>query len=478
VPEEDRAGGAPVAVVARGFAEHELGGADSALNRVITLGGVPRTVVGIADDIGPMNADVWIPIGRDQDYDRSTRNLRVLGALRDGVTVDAAERELSGLMKILQAEGITKNVDASAFVVPLRERYAGSARPALYAICAATLLVLLVTCANLAGIQLAQATSRGPEMAVRTAIGAGRARLFRQLVTENLLVAVVGGAAGLLLSAWVGGLAARAVLGDAPAWLTPAIDWRVQLFAACASALTGILFGIAPGIRLAKSDPAEVLRGGRATAASARARVQRTFVVAQMALSVALIIAAGLSVSSVARIERIALGFDPARVMTFSVGMQGRRYDDPAQRARFVADVEQGLAAIPGVSHAGASSTIPLRPCCLRWNLTLEGVASEPGRPLISAGGSASGGYFATMGIGLLAGRSFRSSDDGAAARVAVVNESFVRRFGKSALGRQLDFGFGPTTIVGIVKDVKQGVSWRLRIRTSIGPLPRRRRRS
>jgi predicted permease len=237
------------------------------------------------------------------------------------------------------------------------------------------------------------------------------------------------------------------------------VDWRVQIFAVGASALTAILFGIAPGVRLAKSDPAEVLRGGRTTAGSAPARVQRTFVVVQMALSVALIIAAGLSISSVARLQRVALGFDPAGVMTFSIAMQGRRYGDPAQRARFVAEVEERLSAIHGVSHVGASSTIPLRPCCLRWNVKMDGVASEPGRPLIFAGGSASVGYFATMGISLIEGRRFATSDDGTAPRVAVVNESFVRQFGQSAdvLGRQFDFGFGPTTIVGVVKDVKQG---------------------
>lgn len=344
-------------------------------------------------------------------------------------------------------------------LAPLRERFVGPARPTLIAMIAATVLVLLVACANVAGIQLARATARVREIAVRASIGATRARVARQLITESVLLSLVGGALGVAIAYNAAAFAGRSVLGLTPSWLQPSVDPLVLGFAVAVSMITGVLFGTAPALRLARLDPATVLRGGVSSGGRRRALLQRALVAAQLALSVVLLVAAGLSVESIHRLQAIPLGFDPRGVLVFNVTLQGPPYDDsPGMRAAIAQQVVERAAARTGVVAAGASSNSPLR-CCSQWQLHIDGRADTPGEKLMVTGSSITPGYLRAMGIPLIRGRDFTRADDSSSAPVMLISETFAARFWPhdNPIGRTVQDGSDHATIVGIVHDVKQG---------------------
>ena len=468
---EDQMNAPPVAIVSHGFAEREMGGADRAVGTTISVRGIPRTIVGVVPDGRsiPTGGELWLPLPLDLDrsllpsqtsarVNRSNRGLQVIGSLAPTRTIDQARAEFASVEAELVREYPNDEAGMTSKITPIREVYIGSARPALLAMIAAAILVLLVACANVGGIQLARATSRIREIAVRSAIGASRGRVFRQLLTESLMLSLAGGVLGVALAYRSSEFAEVSVLGQSPRWLMPSLDLRVLAFAVAVSMLTGILFGVAPALRLTRVDPAEALHGGRSSLGGGprRGRLQQLFVVVQLALSIVLVVAAGLSIESVRRVEALPLGFDGRGALMFTATMQTPRYDASRERARFADAFIERAAALPGVNATGATSLAPFR-CCSRWGLAIDGQPTPADQALMVPGNSVTPGYFAAMGIPLVRGRAFTPEDVADATPVMIVNESFARRFWPNgdALGHLVHDGNDHASIVGIVHDVK-----------------------
>jgi predicted permease len=464
---EDQMEGPTIAIVSHGFAEREMGGVDRAVGSTVSIRGIPRTVVGVIPDgrAIPVGGELWTPLPRDMDRSllpgrssltRSNRGLQVIGWLAPNATAGQARAEFESLEAELVREYPEVDAGLTTKITPIREVYVGSAHSTLLAMIAATILVLLVSCANVAGIQLARATSRVREIAVRSAIGAGRGRVFRQLLTESVMLALAGGVLGTALAYRFSEFAEISVLGQSPRWLMPSLDLRVLAFAVAISMLTGIVFGVAPAMRLTRVDPADALRGGRSALGPRRGRLQQIFVVVQLALSIVLVVAAGLSIESVRRLEELPFGFDERGALMFTAMLQTPRYDVAGERARFADAVIGRTVALPGVSSAGATSLPPFR-CCSQWALAIDGQPRPAEQKLMVPGNSVTPSYFDAMGIPLVRGRAFSQADAADAPPVMVVNESFARRFWPDgdALGRLVQDGSDHATIVGIVRDVK-----------------------
>lgn len=457
---EDQPGAAPVAIVSRGFAERELGGVDRAIGQVIEVRGIPRTIVGVVPDerVLPSGGELWLPFPRDLNHGRGNRSLDVIGWLAPNVTSVQAHQDMAAIESELAREYPSDDKGLSVSVTALRDRFVGPARQTLEALIIATLLVLVVACANVAGIQLARATARVREIAVRSAIGASRGRVVRQLLSESVLLSLAGGVLGVLIAYRASAIAGRSILGLTPPWLEPKVDPRVLAFAVGVSVLTGILFGIAPAWRLVRVDPSDVLRGGRAALGAVRPRLQQLLVAAQIALSIVLLVGAGLSVESVRQIQKIPLGFDPDGVLLFNVTLQNPHYDDdPQARARFADALVDRLSRLPSAVGAGGTSLPPLR-CCSQWGLRIDGRA-ESDRRFMVTGNSVTPGYFEAMRIGVVRGRAFEPTDGRETTPVMVINETFATRYwpNENPIGHTVQDGADHAVVVGVVKDVKQG---------------------
>lgn len=467
---DDSPGATPVMVVSDAFAQREFGAAPRALGQSVVVNGAARTIVGVIPDEWryPSRGEVWLPIatGGYSGYrngvlnpsSRGNRNLEVFGALRRDVSLDDARRDLRAIAARIAADWPGSNAEMTTVVTPLRERYVGDVRGSLVAVIGATILMLLIACANVAALQLARAATRTREIAVRAALGASSGRVVRQLLTESMVLALAGGVAGAVFSEWARDLIRRAVASSTPAWMTFDIDGRAMLFALAVSALAGIAFGIAPALRLADIRAGAALRN--ATVGFTRARLQRAFVIAEVAISVTLVAGASLALESVWRIQRIPLGIDPDSVVAFQINMEGAHYagDDPRARTRVVAEVERRLHALPGVIDVGAADRMPINGCCSQFPAFIEGQPVSQGHEPFITGTIATPGYFNTLRVHLIAGRTFGDGDDAAAPKVTVINETFARRYWPrgDAIGHHVNTGVGDATIIGVVGDLKQ----------------------
>jgi predicted permease len=452
----------PTMIVSQRVAAARFGGTAKAVGTQVNVGGTVRTIVGVVPDIMafPLSSDVWTPLVRsDPQRSRGSRNLEFVAELRPGVSLDAAQRDMRSISDALAKEYTDSNADIVAYVEPLRERYVGSARAGLVAMAAASILVLLVACTNVAGLQLARANARAREVAVRTALGAARGRVLRQLLTESVLLSVVGGVLGVGL-AFVGAkTVGTAVAGSVPVWMTFSLDPRALVFTLAVSMLVGIAFGVAPALHLSRLQPSDVLRGGRSAFGAPRGRLQNAFVVVQIALSVILVIGATLAIESVVRLQNVPLGLDPHGVMTFRVSLQGERYDSSAARVAIVAELDRRIAAIPGVEASGATTYAPIAGCCSQFGTQIEGQTVPPGKELMVTGNLVTPGFFRALRIPLLRGRDFNASDRAGAPQVVIISETFAKTFWPAgdAIGHRIDTGGGGMgTIVGIVGDIKQ----------------------
>jgi putative ABC transport system permease protein len=465
---DDQNGAVPVMIVSDGFARQEFGEPARALGQSVVVNGATRAIVGVIPDQWryPSRTEVWLPIatGGYSGYSngvlnpssRGNRNLQVFGALRRGVSLDAARREFTAIAERLQHEWPGSNAEETTAMIPMREQYVGDIRGSLFAVIGATMLVLLIACASVAALQLARVTARTREIAVRAALGASRSRILRQLLTESVVLSLTGGALGAVLAVWARKLIQRSVAPNTPAWMTFDIDGRALLFALVVSALAGIAFGIAPALRLADIHGGALLRN--ATVGTTRSRLQRAFVVIEIAISITLVVSASLALESVWRIQRIPIGIDPNNVVSFQMTFQGARYDDPQARARAVADIEQRLGALPGVVDVGAADRMPINGCCSQFLARIEGQTVDEGHAPLITGTIATPGYFSTLHVRLIAGRTFNAGDDANAPKVTVINQTFANRYWPhgDALGHRVNTGVGAATVIGIVQDLKQ----------------------
>ena len=455
-------GAAPVAVVSRAFAVRHLNGIERAIGARININGQLQTVIGIIADQQrlPEWSEIWTPIALDPSrQSRGNRFLEIVALLERGVSAERAQREITVVARAVASEHPEDDAAVSAVISPLRDRYVGAARPAFLLVSAAAALVFLIACANVASLQLARASARSREVNLRAALGASRTRLVRQLLTESVLLALIGGALGVWLAVFGSSIIAKSIAGDLPAWMTFTVDMRVLGFTLLVSAAAGILFGLAPAANLTRGNHASALReGGAAGMDLTRGRLYRGLITAEVALSLVLLVGASLALQSFSRLQRVDPGYKPEGVVAFHVTLRGPRYDESSQRAQFIAEVIERARAIPGVSHVAAVSHVPIAGCCSRFGFQIEGREVDPGSMPMATGNLVTPDYLRAMRIPLLRGRDFTAADGRDAPRVTVVSETFASRFwpGEEALGKRIHLGSDWWTIIGIARDIKQ----------------------
>jgi predicted permease len=476
--DEDRPGGPAVVVISNGLWRSTFGGDPEILNRTIDLGGDPYTVIGV---LGPTFAsdpvsDLWLPLKADPNSVDQGHYLRSTARLKPGVTLAQAQ----AAMKLAADEFKRKFPNSpvmgpgtSFTAIPLRDSVIGDVRFGLLLLFGAVGFVLLIACANVANLLLVRAAIRRREIAIRAALGAGRARLISQLLTESLLLSLAGGALGLVL----GYFGVRALLAINPGGIPRvgeqgagvSLDWRVLLFTFAASVLTGVLFGLVPALSASRSDLNSTLResGTRSGAGVRHNKARSVLVITEMALALVLLVGAALLIRTFGALRAVDPGFDAHNVLTLQMSLTGARFEKTAGVAELERDASQRVEALPGVTSAAMT-------CCL----PLEGGFGLPftieGRPLKDSpyhGGAGylpvSAGYFDVFRIPILSGRTFTEQDTSNSDRVVIIDQALAKQFWPKgdALGARINIGKGigpefdepPRQIVGIVGDVHQG---------------------
>ncbi|MGE3191195.1 MAG: ABC transporter permease, partial [Vicinamibacterales bacterium] len=439
-PEEDRASGEPVAILADTLWRRRFAGDPGILGRVVTIDGQPTTIVGVMPPgfecpppvtlVGPApaeHAEVWLPHGTDLEAgQRGAHYLAVIGRLAPGVTFDAADREMKALQASIERENPDYR-DWRATVHPLAAEITASSRRAMTLLAVAVGFVLLLASANVANLLLARGVGRRREFAVRTALGAGRGRLAAQVVTESLALALVGGAAGVLLAAGLVRLIVTLGPSTVPGLREAAIDPRALAFALAASAAAAVLAGLAPAARVMRAGLKDWLGSRGGGQAAAGLRLQQALVVGQVALAMGLLVTAGLMLESFRALRAVDPGFSPAAVVTGKVVLPAARYPDAAARAQFMDRFLAGARAVSGVVTAGLSEAVPLadsRQGTEFWRADrpapAEGAAAHTNVAWVTEG------YFESLRMPVLAGRTFTVRDTAEAPRVVVVNHSLA----------------------------------------------------
>jgi len=470
---EETEGQDAVALISHGLWTRQFGADPAMVGRTIRLNGRERTVIGVMPRgfaFPTAETDVWVPLALPDDF-RQARNsfaLYAVGRLRPGVTLERAQAEMSAIAKRLETQYPTLR-DLGVNLVALPEQIVGkSLRTALWIMLGAVGAVLLIGCANVANLLLSRAAVREREVGVRLALGASRGRLVRQLLTESVLLAAVGGALGVAL-AWAG---LRLLIGLAPADVPRLDEVRIDgLVLAVTSAValaTGIVFGLVPALQASRPELAEALRDGRGGTASRRGhRLRRLLAAGQVALVVVLLTGAGLLIRSFVQLQQVRLGFRPDHLLTMQLSLPGAKYQTPQQRIAFFERVVERVRALPGVQGVGAISDVFLSKTPNSTNFTIEGRAPTPDQQNVEVPlDGVTPDYFRVMGIELKSGRTFTAQDGADAPRVVIVNENMARKFwpGEEAVGKRFRYGDGSggadgppwMTIVGVVGDMRR----------------------
>ena len=450
--EEAEPGAPRVVVVTDGFWRRRLGGGAGVVGTAVRLNGEPYEIVGVMPpgyrDVYAPQVEVWAPLAfTPQQLSGGWTNefLSVVGRMRTGITVPTLNAELDALGARLRAEQDLP--DAWALRVrPLAELSRAGLRPMLLILMGAVGLVLLIACANVANLLLARASGRSREVAIRTALGAGRWRVVRQLLTESVVLAAAGGALGLLLAAGGVRVLGVALPVSTRAALDVGLDGGVLAFAALLAVATGVLFGLAPALQLARSDVQQTLRDGGRSGRADRAGqwLRRALVAGEMALALTLLAGAGLLLQSFVRLQAVDPGFESERLLTFDLFLPPTQYGDAAARVAFFDRVLDALREVPGVASVGAVDVLPFSGRGSTSSFAIEGLPAPPdGQGPWGDNRRVSPGYFETMGIPLLEGRTFSPADAAASEPVAVVDEGLARRYwpDASAVGRRLTYG-------------------------------------
>jgi predicted permease len=461
----DSAGPAEV-VIGYGYWQRRFGGSSSVLGKTLTLDDKPYTIVGVMPAGLPGPAELWTRLTfTDSDLvHRDWHYLAVYGRLKPGATVAGARHEMETIAARLVATYPATNQNWSASVVPIRDQVVGPVRPALIMLLAAAACVLLIGVANLANLFLVRGLARQRELAVRTALGATRGRLVRELVAEAALLGVTAGAMGVALA--VAGVRALRLLAPPtlPRLSGIGVDGRVVAFCAATSIATVFLFGVLPAWQASRGNLAGFLKeGGRGTGSARHHRLQNGLVVLQVAVALVLLTSAGLLVESFSNFRRTDPGFQPGGVLSAQVAVSTDRYPTLERETALASSVVTQLAAQPGVASASASSALP-GGSGIMWAINVLGDPPldpshrQPVRPIYI-----SPDYFSTMGIKLRLGRGILPTDSRGAVKIAVVDEGFAKQFfaGREAVGQRIAFVYSPSTdtvaIVGVVASVRQG---------------------
>ncbi|HEX8696734.1 MAG TPA: ABC transporter permease [Longimicrobium sp.] len=470
-PEEDRPDGPPVVVLGHELWRRRFASDPGVVGRQVTLDDRSVTVVGVMPPgfrfpVEGERSEYWVPVASDPGSaerlpNRRGKYLLVIARLGPGVGLERARAEIETIGRRLEAQYPDANTGWRFRLVPLREDVVGGARPALLVLLGAVGLVLLISCANVANLLLARAAARADEIAVRRALGASRARIVRQLLTESLLLSLAGGALGLLLAGWLVRAIARAGPADVPRLADAGLNAPVLGFALALSVVTGIVFGLAPALQGSRGSPGGSLKeGGRgATDGVRRTRLRGVLVASEAALSLMLLAGAGLLAKSFARLLQTEPGYETGRVLTSRVSLSEARHPEPARQAAVFRQVLRRVEAVPGVEAVGAARFLPLGGRDSYDVFRVVGRAPfAPGAEPVVRYQVASPGYFRAMGIPLLRGRPFTDGDAEGSPPVLVVNQAFARRHlpGEDPLGRRVAIGDQPPReIVGVVGDVR-----------------------
>ena len=464
--DEDRTG-APVAIISYALWQRRYAGDLGVVNREILINGLKYTVIGVMPrDFAFRNRkmDFWIPIhfAPSDLVSRGSHYLNVVARLKPGVSLAQARENMTAVASQLAAEYPDDNRKIGAVVVPMREETVGDTRIELLVLMGAAGCVLLIACANLAGLLLARGLGRRREMAVRSALGASRVRLVTQMIAEGALIALAGGLLGVLLAPAGMKVLATLVPTALPASAAPALDARVLGFAFLLSVMTGVGFSIVPAWQASRVSMNDTLKqGGRGGIGGAAAGTRDALVILEVAAALVLMVGAGLMLQTVARLHAIDIGFRPERLLTLRTTLPRTRYQDPAKRIGFYHRVLQGVHALPGVENVGYTSNPPFRSQGDTQSYRVEGRDPIPGVAGDALLRVTSGDYLQTLGVRLVEGRLIEAGDTDQTTPVVVINETLARTYfpKESPLGHRITmFARQPEwrTIVGVVHDVHE----------------------
>ncbi len=461
--DDDRAGAPGTLVISDALWRSQFGADPAAVGQSILLDDDPFTIVGVMPATFAFpnrSVQFWAPLrmGEEDLADRTNLCYHVVGRLKPGVSLETASSEMRGIAAQLERAYPKENARTGVTVVPLSRRLSAQSRLLVTALFGAALAVLLIACTNLASLLLARGIARRRELAVRSALGAGRDRLLRQLLTESLLLAFAGGALGVALAAAAAPVLALLVPGRLPVTGSPSVDPRVLVFAAVLTTVTGILFGVLPALRACGDAHADALRDGERAGAGRRAeRLRSVLVVAEVTASVALLGAAGLLTRALWKLQSVDPGFRTDGVLTLQTSLPLPGYDKTARRQAFYDRVLADVKALPGVLEAGYISFLPMTMTGGIWPVETAGGPAEAAEARVASLRFVTPGFFDAMGIPLRAGRRLAESDTPGSPRVAVVSESFVKQNipGESPIGHRFHFAFEDREIVGIAADIR-----------------------
>ncbi|MBW8873682.1 MAG: ABC transporter permease [Acidobacteria bacterium] len=463
-PDEDAADKSKVVVVRHSFWKKYLGGDPAIVGKALSLNGDPYTVIGVMPPgyVYPTSAQLWVPVAfTPKEEAIRWRYLFTIGRLKPGATTESAQRELSAIASRLEQQYPDSNTHWGVNVVPLREVVVGKTRTGILALMGTVALVLLIACANVASLLLARASQRSHEVSLRLALGASRANVTRQFLIEGVLLALFGGALGLILSS-VSKQFLLDLLSTVPRQDEITVDVRVLLITILLSLVTGIIAGLAPVSQTFRLDLVSAFKEARGRSSSGQTRRPlKTLLVAEVALTMMVLITAALLLRSLANLRAVDLGFNPSHVVMapFALPSSTPRYDSISKRNAFFDEVQQRAAVLPGVTSVGAINQPPLM-----WPATVSSVVFKD-RPTPPKGEEptaniriVSGDYFGTMQIPLVQGRKFSTADTENSPPVAIVNRKMADSYwpGQSALGKRFTFKDQDWEVVGIVANVRE----------------------
>jgi predicted permease len=484
--DEDKPGAAPVVVLSYGLWQRHFGGQASILNQTLTLSGRSYTVIGVmpADYAYPSRVEMWVPVGQlsgDPNWQERGNHpgLYAVARLKPGVTQPQAQADMNNIAANLEKQYPDTNTANGVRLRPLMEIFVSDVRTTLWVLFGAVAFVLLIACANIANLLLARATARRRELAIRAAMGAGRWRIARQLLTESVLLAIIGGGCGLLIAHW----GIKLILYVSPTAIPRSreitLDWRVLAFTLAVSFVTGILFGLVPAIQAGEVDVHETLKEtGRGT--SGRHWLRSSLVIVEVATTMILLIGAGLMIRSFYRLQNVNPGFSYEHLTSFNVSLPQKKYPTEEQRSQFFQRLLENIRTLPGVQTMGAASGLPLGNNGWQTSFVVDGRPMPPRSeiPLMEAC-TVTPDYFRAMNIPLLRGRYFTDQDNRSfiagrdlsklnegermitGSNVIIIDEEFARRFwpNEEAVGKRIRFGTDPKapvlTVVGVVGRVK-----------------------
>ncbi|HKP88254.1 MAG TPA: ABC transporter permease [Blastocatellia bacterium] len=465
LPDEDSPTSEPVAIISNGLWQRRFAGDPNIIGRTITMNDRSRTVVGVmpADFVYPNSeVEVWVPLvfSPNDLNSRGSHSYNVIARLKPGVALKQAQGEMDTIAAGLEKQ-YQVNTGHGVNVFSLHEEVVGPVKQALMVLLGAVGFVLLIACANVANLLLARAAARQKEIAIRTALGAGRARIIRQLLTESMMLALVGGTLGALLALWGLDLILAVSTGSIPRVKEIRVDGGVMAFTFLVSLATGLIFGLVPAWQASRPDLNESLKeGGRGSSAGIhRNRVRSLFVVVEVAICLVLLIGAGLMIKSFVRLLDVSPGFNAENLLTMNVSLSGSKYRETPQRMAFFQQALERIASAPGVQGAATALSLPLEGSSSRY-FQIEGRPPQPpGQGYNANVNLASGDYFRTMGIPLIQGRAFNDGDVMGSLPVVIINQKMAQQFwpDEDPIGQRMGTGNDPLrTVVGIVGDVRQ----------------------